>query len=91
MLCCQFLCHVLKAIFFITIAQNLSYFCKKLQKVQALGLRPQTPSLWRLGTLPPDSKSSPRHCEFLATRLDERILPPLPVLSSKEDIDVVAN
>ena len=29
MLRCQFLCHVLKALFFIKIASKLSYFCKK--------------------------------------------------------------
>ena len=42
MLHCQFLYHVLKALFFITIALNLSYFCKKMQ------------NYWALGALPPD-------------------------------------
>ena len=37
MLRCQFLCHVLKALFFIKIALKLSYFCKKMQTFQALG------------------------------------------------------
>ena len=32
MLRCQFLCHVLKAKFFIEIALKLSYFCKTMQK-----------------------------------------------------------
>ena len=67
MLCCQFLCHVLKAIFFITIALKLSYFCQKMQNIRALGapppdprasggweLCPQTPSLCRLEASPPD-------------------------------------
>ena len=67
MLRCQFLCHVLKAIFFIKIALKLSYFCKKKQNFRALGtpppdprafgdwgLCPQMPSLRQLGTLPPD-------------------------------------
>ena len=41
--------------------------------------RPQAPSLWRLGALPPDphwppaargsAPKQPPHCEFLATRL----------------------
>ena len=37
MLRCQFLCHVLKALFFIKIALNLSYFRKKTQNFRALG------------------------------------------------------
>ena len=53
----QFLCHVLKVLFFIKIALKLSYFWKKMQNFQALGalppdprasggwgLRPQTPT-----------------------------------------------
>ena len=36
MLRCQFLCHVLKALFFITIALKLSYLCKKMQNFRAL-------------------------------------------------------
>ena len=67
MLRCRFLCHDLKALFFIKIALKLSYFCKKNAKFRALGapppdprasgdwgLYPQTPSLWQLGASPPD-------------------------------------
>ena len=53
----QFLCHVLKALFFIKITLKLSYICKKMQNFRALGA--QTPiGLWRLGTPPPDSPNS---------------------------------
>ena len=52
MLRCQFLCHVLKALVFITIASKLSYFCKKMQNFRALGA--STPDLRRLGALPQD-------------------------------------
>ena len=69
MLRCQFLCHVLKALFFIKTALKLSYFCKKMQNFQALGapppdprasggwrLRPRTPiGVRQLGAQPPDS------------------------------------
>ena len=40
---CQFLCHVLKALFFINIPLKLSYFCKKMQNFQALGAPPPDP------------------------------------------------
>ena len=84
MLRCQFLCHVLKALFFIKIPLKLSYFCKKIAKFSsARGLRPQTPELPALGASPPyphwppaAGGSAPRfpkqpaHCKFLATRLD---------------------
>ena len=43
MLRCQFLSHVLKALFFMKVALKLSYFCKKMQKFRALGLCPQIP------------------------------------------------
>ena len=43
MLRCQFLCHVLKVLFFIKIALKLSYFCKEMQKFQALGALPPDP------------------------------------------------
>ena len=43
MLHCQFLCHVLKALFFIKIALKLSYFFKKVQNFRALAAPPQTP------------------------------------------------
>ena len=58
MLRSQFLCHVLKALFFIKVALKLDCFCKKMQNFLALG------------TPPPDPHSSPPHCEFMATRLD---------------------
>ena len=66
MLRCQFLCHVLKTLFFIKIALKLSYFFKKMQNFRALearppdppasggwGLCPQTPRFQQLGALPP--------------------------------------
>ena len=43
MLRCQFLCHVLKALFFIKIVLQLSYFCKKMQNFGALGAPPPDP------------------------------------------------
>ena len=43
MLRCQFLCHVLKALFFIKIALKLSYFCKRMQNFRALGAPPPDP------------------------------------------------
>ena len=43
MLRCQFLCHILKALFFIKIALKLSYSCKKMQKFRALGAPPPDP------------------------------------------------
>ena len=65
MLRCQFLRHVLKALFFIKIALKLSLFCKKMQNFRALEARPphsrasgswwlcpQIPSLRQLGALP---------------------------------------
>ena len=42
----QFLCYVLKAIFFIKIAPKLSYICKKM------------PNFWALGAPPPDPRAS---------------------------------
>ena len=39
----QFLCHVLKALFFIKIALKLSYFWKKCEIFRHWGLCPQTP------------------------------------------------
>ena len=51
---CQFLCHVLTALFFIKIALKLSYFCKKIAKFWALGgSAPRPQCLRRLGALPP--------------------------------------
>ena len=43
MLRSQFLCHVLKALFFIKTAPKLSYICKKMQNLQALGAPPRDP------------------------------------------------
>ena len=40
MLRCQVLCHVLKALFFIKIALKLSFICKKMQNLRALGASP---------------------------------------------------
>ena len=59
MLRCQFLCHVLKALFFIKIALKLSYFCKKMQNFRALGVPPQATGGLRFptqatGATPPD-------------------------------------
>ena len=79
MLHCQFLCYVLKPLFFIKIALKLSYFCKKMQNFRALGTPPPDPRasggcpapivLRRLEAPPPNPKISPPNCEFLATRL----------------------
>ena len=66
---CQFLCHVLKAIFFIEMALKLSYFCKKMQNFRALGLRPQTPVPPAAGGFAHRPPKQPHHREFLATRL----------------------
>ena len=60
MLRCQFLCHVLKALFFIKIALKLRYFCKKMQTFRALGAPPPAPvGLRRLGAPPPDPQDGP--------------------------------
>ena len=70
MLRCQFLCHVLKAIFFIKISLKLSYFCKKMQNFLAPGALPPDPLAsggWGLSPRPP---KQPSHREFLATRLN---------------------
>ena len=82
MLRCQFLCHVLKALFFIKIALELSYLCKKMQNFRALGAPPPNPQPLAAGGFTPKPPlassgwgSAPRptgqppHCEFLATRL----------------------
>ena len=52
MLRCQFLCHVLKALFFIKKALKLSYFCKKMQNFRALK------------ALHPDPQNSPSIANF---------------------------
>ena len=43
MLRCQFLCHVLKTLFFIKLALKLSEFCKNMQNFRALGAKPPDP------------------------------------------------
>ena len=56
MLRCQFLYHVLKALFFIEIARKLSYFCKKMQNFRALGAPlpdPLPPAAGRFASRPP--------------------------------------
>ena len=55
----QFLCHVLKALFFIKIALKLSYICKKMQNLRALGASPKPLCLRWLETLPPDPQNGP--------------------------------
>ena len=72
MLRCQFLCHVLKALFFIKIALKLSYICKKMQNLRALGAELPDPSAsggWGLCPQAPKT-APPPNCEFLATRLN---------------------
>ena len=63
MLRCQFLCHVLKALFFIKITLKLSSFCKKMENFQALGAPPPEPHtpivLRRLVTPPQTPKTTP--------------------------------
>ena len=69
MLRCQFLCYVLKTLFFIKIALKLSYFCNKMQKIVAKKC-PQTPvlpapiGLRRLEAPSPDPKISPPIMNF---------------------------
>ena len=73
----QFLCYLLKTLFFIKIALKLSYLSKKMQNFRALGAPPQEPRAsgdWGLRSPDPQPPTagvfapSP-HCEFLATRL----------------------
>ena len=59
MLRCQFLCHVLKALFFIKIALKLSYFCKKMQNLRALGDPPLDPRAYGGWGLRPQMFCSP--------------------------------
>ena len=73
MLRCQFLCHVLKALFFIKITLKLSYFCKKMENFQALGApppEPHTPIVLRRLVTPPQTPKTTPHFEFLAKRLE---------------------
>ena len=59
MLRCQFLSHVLKALFFMKIALKLSYFSKKMQNFRALGAPPSDPHLPAAGASAPDPQNSP--------------------------------
>ena len=57
----QFPCHVLKALFFIKIDLKLSYICKKMQNLRALGAKPPDPSAsggWEL--CPQAPQTAPR-------------------------------
>ena len=57
----QFLCHILKALFFIKIAPKIKLFLQTYEKFS---------NLRRLGAKLPDPKiAPPPNCEFLATRL----------------------
>ena len=76
MLRCQFLCHVLNALFFIKIALKLIYFFKKMQSFRALhtpvlpaagSFDPYPIGIWGLRLQIP--KTASPHCK-LATRLD---------------------
>ena len=40
---CQYLCHVLKALFFYQNSLKISYFCKKMQIFRAMGAQPPDP------------------------------------------------
>ena len=57
MLRCQFLCHGLKALFFIEITLKLSNFCQKMQNLRALGAPPPAPVPPNAGALLPDPQS----------------------------------
>ena len=53
MLCCQFLCHVLIALFFIKIALKLNYICKKMQIFERCGCgAPKLPASGSWGLVP---------------------------------------
>ena len=69
MLCCQFLCRVLNALFFMKIAQKL-FFLPKNAKFARVGAPPPDPRAsggW--GLRPHIPKTAPPF-EFLATRLN---------------------
>ena len=70
MLRCQFLCHVLKALFFIETAPKLSYICKKMQNFRALGASPPDPRASGGWELYPQAPKTDPHCEFLAMRIN---------------------
>ena len=54
MLRCQFLGHVLKALFFLKVALKLIYICKNMHNFRALRAPPPDPCLQQLGALLPD-------------------------------------
>ena len=54
----------------VKIALKLSYFYKKMQSFQTLGLRHQTPVPQAAGALAAYPKNSSPYCEFLAARLN---------------------
>ena len=55
---CQFLCHVLKALFFIKIALKFSIFAKKCKIFERWGLRSQTPLPPAAGSFAPRPPAS---------------------------------
>ena len=80
---CQFLSHVLKALFFNQNSPKIKLFLQKNAKFSSAGGSARTlPCLRRLGDLPPNPQTpaaggfaprppnSPPHSEFLAMRLD---------------------
>ena len=79
---CQFLCHVLKALFFYQNSPKIKLFLQKNAKFSSAPQKEFPPRLRRLGASPPDPhllpaaggsspspKKQPPRCEFLATRL----------------------
>ena len=61
----QFLCHVLKALFFINIALKLVIFEKKMQNFQALGALPPNPRPYGgWGLCPQTPKTAPSIANF---------------------------
>ena len=67
--CCaaNFLCHVLKALFFIKIVQKL-LFLQKNAKFSSAGATPPDPRAFGGWGFAP--RIAHPHCEFLASRLD---------------------
>ena len=59
MLRCQFLCYVLKTLFFIKIALKLSYFCNKFKIFERWRLHPQTLVPPATGSFVPRPKNYP--------------------------------
>ena len=67
--CKNFARHVLKAIIFVKIALNSSYFCKKKENFQVLGIPPPVPRASGGWGLRPQTPKQLLHCEFLTTHL----------------------